>query len=220
MSMRNRRKRRCWDWFRSKKESVHPQTHNDEERRRNELQDERIAREIQAQEDAKVEEEPVHIITIDTNVADGDIKVMDFTPETDEEWDTYKYNCPVWLRYFNYILKGEWCENYLWHFWANDFIQMGKKNRGFTMRWPMCNQEDFKLQDVDLDDEVRLYGNTFMKTKQLYRESLQEVAKSCNNEKFLHQIDTFLDEIEAAQYYGTAQHFNSERIDQDSKYLK
>jgi len=84
----------------------------------------------------------------------------------------------------------------------------------------MCNQEDFKLQDVDLDDEVRLYGNTFMKTKQLYRESLQEVAKSCNNEKFLHQIDTFLDEIEAAQYYGTAQHFNSERIDQDSKYLK
>lgn len=52
--------------------------------------DEAYARQLQIAEESS--EDEVNILIIDTQISEEDIKVMDFTPETEEEQEIYKYN--------------------------------------------------------------------------------------------------------------------------------
>ena len=169
------KKRRWCDFFRKNKlENVHPEVGETDQRLQRDPRidrDEEIAIRLQNQyfsnQNLQVVEQPIITITIDSKIPTEDVKFMDFAPSNEQDKFTYRYNCPICLRYFNYMLVGKWWGNYLWHFWANDFIKMAQKNKDFSSKWPLCNNNEFHLEDVNLCDEIKRYGNTFLNPSEL-----------------------------------------------------
>ena len=53
----------------------------------------------------------------------------------------------------------------MWHFWANDINNMAKKLKLKSLKCPMCNHEGLSLDDVNLESEIKIYGNTFLSWK-------------------------------------------------------
>ena len=168
--MRDRavKRRRCWDWFGTKHSDIHPVSGFTEQRIQEDRMnnnDEELAIQLQNQyfsaQNLQIIEEPIITITIDSAIPIEDVKWVDFAPTNDQDKFIYMFNCPVWLRYFNYILCGKWCGNYLCHNWANDFVKMAHKNKDFWSKWPMWGNSELHLEDVNLNAEIKRYGNTF-----------------------------------------------------------
>ncbi|CAI2374705.1 unnamed protein product [Moneuplotes crassus] len=148
------------------------------------------------------------ILTLSTSKED--VQHMDFAPESEEDQLTYKYNCPVCLRYFDKILAGKCCGNYLCHLCIGDFIQMADRNKHYKMRCPMCNHEELNLQDVNPDEEVKKYGNTFISAKNL-KETLKGICD--NDDKIIFmKMSKFLEQIQLRQA-SSANNFYPSKLD-------
>ncbi|CAI2374794.1 unnamed protein product [Moneuplotes crassus] len=154
--------------------------------------------------------EKLTFLTLILSINKEDIQYMDFTPESEEDQITYKYNCPVCLRYFDKILAGKCCGNYLCHLCIDDFIKMADRNKHYKMKCPMCNHEELDLQDADPEDEVKRYGNTFINTNQL-KETLKEVGDN-EDKNFLNKVDQFLEKIQLKQA-SSANNFHPNKLE-------
>lgn len=93
-----------------------------------------------------------------TNISKKDIQFVENL--TDETHDYFKYCCPICLRYFNTILVGTCCKNYICRLCIGEMAKTAKKDPKYTIRCAYCAQDDFKLFDVDIDAEVRQYTDT------------------------------------------------------------
>ena len=135
--MRNRRKRRCCPWSSENNIDIHPETDQRilGERNMKIQEDEAFARQLEMMERQEEESEgEINIINIDSKFKSHEVKHIDNYPEEEVDQITYKFNCPVCLRYFDKILAGKCCGNYLCHLCTDDFIKMGEKNKHFKMR--------------------------------------------------------------------------------------
>ena len=57
---------------------------------------------------------------METNFKIEDVDCCDFFPDNRAEQLKYKYYCPICLRYFNFILQSQCCQNYLCLLCVND----------------------------------------------------------------------------------------------------
>ena len=73
---------------------------------------------------------------------------------------TFKYCCPICLRYFNTILVSNCCQNYVCRMCIGDMAKRAKRNKGFVIRCSHCFESDFRLADVNPSDEVKYYTDT------------------------------------------------------------
>lgn len=80
------------------------------------------------------------------------------------------------------------------------------------MTCPMCNQDDYHLEDVDLEKEVRHYGNTIKDALELYKTSLKGLAVKVGDQEFLSQM-------EGPQFLVSALVFNPHKLSNESKSL-
>ena len=86
--------------------------------------------------------------------------VSDFYPTDRETQSIYKYYCPICLRYFNTILVSSCCNNYICRHCIGDMARRAKTDTNYVISCSHCLNLDFKLNDVDLTEEVRVYTDT------------------------------------------------------------
>ena len=79
----------------------------------------------------------------------------------------------------------------------------------------MCNFEELNLKDVDEEDEIKRYGNTFVNTKKL-KETLEELGGKKQNKSFLSQVNLFMEKIELRQA-TSANNFHPKGLIEDSR---
>lgn len=104
---------------------------------------------------------------ITTNVSKSEVKMIDDYPQSPEKQAMYKYCCPICLRYFNHILVSSCCKNYICRLCIGLMAKKSKQQKGFVIRCSLCFEEDFKLNDVSPNDEIKHYTDTPFKFKQI-----------------------------------------------------
>lgn len=86
-------------------------------------------------------------------------------PEDLEQQSTFRYCCPICLKYFNHVLISDCCANYICRECTE--MMLKKAIRDFegcyTLRCAHCLQESFTLRDVMLQDKIKYYTDTPMK---------------------------------------------------------
>eukprot|EP00742_Colponemidia_sp_Colp-10_P002571 GILJ01002747.1.p1 GENE.GILJ01002747.1~~GILJ01002747.1.p1 ORF type:complete len:339 (-),score=41.69 GILJ01002747.1:248-1264(-) len=85
---------------------------------------------------------------INTVVHVEEIRGMDMTPVGDLA-KTFRYNCPLCMRFFNYMLQGSCCKQYICHGCAEALRDENARLPESRIRCPHCNSEPLKLKDVD-----------------------------------------------------------------------
>ena len=58
------------------------------------------------------------------------------------------------------MLVSTCCNNYICRLCIGDMAKKAKKDRDFTIKCAHCFEKEFKLNDVKLDDKVKLYTDT------------------------------------------------------------
>ena len=83
---------------------------------------------------------------VKTNISKQQIKCVD---EFDAvNYQTYKFCCPICLRYFNHMLVSSCCHNYICRFCIGSMAKKAKQTPGYVIRCCHCMTDDFKLTDV------------------------------------------------------------------------
>ena len=86
--------------------------------------------------------------------------MRDFYPTDKGEKQLYKFQCPICLRYFNKMLVSSCCNNYICRFCIGEMAKRAKKDAKFIIRCPHCLEEDFRLEDVSINANVKFYSDT------------------------------------------------------------
>jgi transposase-like protein len=106
---------------------------------------------------AKTYKSPHIIIT--TVYEEKDIIKLEMTPRGTIKKSVH-FNCPVCLNYYNVILGGKCCKNYLCHQCAKDMLDRDLKG-GKGAACPSCQGEPLELVDVDPAASVKVYTDSF-----------------------------------------------------------
>ena len=77
-----------------------------------------------------------------------------------DQADKYKYGCPVCLRIFNTILVSSCCKNYICRHCIGQMAKKAKSDSKFVIRCTHCMTDDFKLNDIQASDPLRIYSDT------------------------------------------------------------
>lgn len=95
---------------------------------------------------------------IKTQIAKMDVRcVVDYPEEKDS---VYRYCCPICLRYFNAILVSSCCQNYICRLCIGEMAKRAKKHKQFVIKCAHCLESDFKLTDVNPDEQLKYYTDT------------------------------------------------------------
>ena len=87
--------------------------------------------------------------------------IRDVYPQDDPvERKTFKYYCPICLRYFNTILVSSCCDNYICRFCIGDMAKKAKSDQNFCITCSHCTANEYKLTDVDPHAPLRVYTDT------------------------------------------------------------
>ena len=97
-------------------------------------------------------------VRINTIHQKSDIEFIDAYPleDTDEAQelrDKFKYYCPICLRYFNHMLISSCCNNYICRLCIGWQAKKAKTDVNYTILCSHCYQNEFRLNDVDEDDD-------------------------------------------------------------------
>jgi len=84
---------------------------------------------------------------VKTKISKKDIQFVEMLSENTHE--QFKYACPICLRYFNTILVGSCCKNYICRLCIGEMAKAAKKDPKYIIRCAYCAEDDFKLYDVD-----------------------------------------------------------------------
>lgn len=98
-------------------------------------------------------------LRVDTVVDKQSCKYVDFLGNN-EEYEEFRFCCPVCLRYFNNILESSCCGNYICRFCIHDMAKQAKLKENYVIKCAHCLTDDFELRDVDLYGEAREYTDT------------------------------------------------------------
>lgn len=90
--------------------------------------------------------------------------------------DTFKFCCPVCLRYFNHILVSNCCHNYICRLCIGEMAKKAKTTCNYVIRCVHCMTDEFKLEDVDLNSTVREYTDTPAKYRVSKKENVTPTA--------------------------------------------
>eukprot|EP00743_Colponemidia_sp_Colp-15_P004960 GILK01005346.1.p1 GENE.GILK01005346.1~~GILK01005346.1.p1 ORF type:complete len:350 (+),score=56.38 GILK01005346.1:104-1153(+) len=100
-------------------------------------------------------------LQISTIVHVEEIRGMDMTPVGDLA-KTFRYNCPLCMRFFNYMLQGSCCRQYICHGCAEALRDENARLPEARIRCPHCNSEPLKLKDVDPFEPTIHYSDSPM----------------------------------------------------------
>lgn len=67
--------------------------------------------------------------------------------------DKFKYYCPICLRYFNHMLISSCCENYICRLCIGWQAKKAKKDENYRILCSHCYEDEFRLNDVDENNE-------------------------------------------------------------------
>lgn len=81
---------------------------------------------------------------------------MEDSKEAQELRDKYKFYCPICLRYFNHMLISNCCDNYICRLCIGWQAKKAKKDENYTILCSHCYKAEFRLNDVDEEDEAQL----------------------------------------------------------------
>jgi hypothetical protein len=99
-----------------------------------------------------------NLVRINTNYQKSEIEFIDCYPtdDTDEAQkmrDKYKYYCPICLRYFNHMLISSCCDNYICRLCIGWQAKKAKKEENYRILCSHCYENEFRLNDVDENNE-------------------------------------------------------------------
>ena len=95
---------------------------------------------------------------VKTIISKDQLKYVDNFDE--QNYDTYKYCCPVCLRYFNHILVSSCCGNYICRLCIGEMAKKAKNTPAYVIRCTHCMVDEFKLTDVQLEQTPKDYTDT------------------------------------------------------------
>ena len=149
---------------------------------------------------------------IKTKVNKKSIKVRDYFPANDPiERKTFKYYCPICLRYFNTLLVSSCCDNYICRFCIGDIAKKAKSNPDFLIMCSHCTQTNYRLTDVDPKAPLKIYTDTPLKAKTyetvnitgIESPSTPSINKNTNSSHKLTNQTTFTSCESSKQNYQT-----------------
>lgn len=85
--------------------------------------------------------------------------IVDFPPFLDDQL-TYRYCCPICLRFFNRILASSCCKNYVCFLCFEIMMRKAISDSEYRIRCAHCLEKDFTLSDVLESDKIKYYTDT------------------------------------------------------------
>ena len=99
-------------------------------------------------------------VRIRTHVKKAEVEFVDDYPQEFDQQKIFKFCCPICLRYFNTILVSSCCGNYMCRFCIGVMAKKAKSDVKFVIKCPHCFEDDFKLEDVKPEVEIKIYTDT------------------------------------------------------------
>jgi hypothetical protein len=105
-----------------------------------------------------------HQLRVSTVYEPSNVQYLVDYPAELEDQSTYRYCCPICLKYFNHVLISDCCANYICRHCTELMLRKAIKDyESYTLRCAHCLNERFALRDVKLLDKIKYYTDTPMK---------------------------------------------------------
>ncbi len=90
-------------------------------------------------------------------------------PTLQDDQMTFRYCCPICLRYFNHVLVSSCCKNYVCRHCTEVMIKKAIKEPSYEIKCAHCLTDDFELSDVKLSEKVKFYTDTPLRNMTVQR---------------------------------------------------
>ena len=92
---------------------------------------------------------------------------INHSPKGNYQKEHYKFNWPIWFKYFTDIYTSSWCKNYYWANWLN-LMKLDAKDKRTSncLRWIFWGKSPLKTNKVNPEETVISYKDSPLKALQ------------------------------------------------------